>query len=134
MKGLELPVNTLVVIAIAVLVMLGLVAMYMAGTGPFTVVVEMSARGASCNMLTSSNCQTPLSTIAIEFGEYTSLYDYCESKYISHYGASVYNFEEEQFCGSNSDVKADIEKYCKSSFVCGCPGITFVEPSESTIC
>jgi hypothetical protein len=129
MKGLELPVNTLVVISIAVLVMLGLVAMFMAGTGPFTIVVEMSAKGSACNVLTSANCEIPVGSVPIEFGDYKTLYEYCESKYISHYvvmyGKDIYDAETDTFYGESADVK----QYCKS-FICGCPGVNFDGPSN----
>jgi len=56
MKGIELPVNVLVIIAVAVLVMLALVAMYMAGMlgwGPGAV---QSAKTAACGQLMNVNC------------------------------------------------------------------------------
>lgn len=109
-----MPVNTLVIIAIAVIVMLGLIAMYMAGTGPFTVVVEMSARGSACSQLNSANCKASLNSIPIDFGNYTNLYDYCEAKYKQQYGDE--NLE--------SNV---VENYCKA-IVCSCPGATFEPP------
>jgi len=42
-KGVELPINILVIVAIAVIVLLGLVAMYFLGIGPFSNTVAMQA-------------------------------------------------------------------------------------------
>ena len=58
MKGIELPVNVLVIIAIAVLVLLGLVALYVAslqGIGPLAV---MTAKGSACSELINRVCET----------------------------------------------------------------------------
>ena len=116
MKGLELPVNTLVVIAIAVLVMLGVIAMYMSGIGPFIIVNEMSARGASCNQLNSLKCELDTDTVSIAFGEYDTLYDYCYDKYVLQY-----SYDE------NISKNDEVEPYCKT-VICSCPGVSFDGP------
>lgn len=43
MKGVELPINILVVVAIAVIVLLGLVALYFIGFNPFSVTTALDA-------------------------------------------------------------------------------------------
>ena len=43
MKGVELPINILVVVAIAVIVLLGLVALYFVGFNPFSVTTALEA-------------------------------------------------------------------------------------------
>ncbi len=57
MKGIELPVNMLVIIAIAVLVLLGLVGMYMAGMlgggPPMTI---QAAKAAACAQMMNEQC------------------------------------------------------------------------------
>ena len=49
MKGVELPINILVVVAIAVIVLLGLVALYFIGFNPFSVTTAIeSAKSNGC--------------------------------------------------------------------------------------
>lgn len=49
MKGVELPINILVVVAIAVIVLLGLVALYFIGFNPFSVTTALdSAKNNAC--------------------------------------------------------------------------------------
>jgi len=117
MKGIEMPVNTLVVIAIAVLVMLGIIAMYMSGVGPFQVVIEMSAKGSSCNLLNAGACESSLRTIPMEFGNYENLENYCEAKYEQQFGEEPWG-----------DL---LENYCKAE-ICRCPGVDFeyIEQSD----
>lgn len=43
MKGVELPINILVIVAIAVIVLLGLVALYFTGFGPFSATAGQEA-------------------------------------------------------------------------------------------
>lgn len=55
MKGLELPVNILVVIAVAVIVLLGITALYLAGFTPFgTSISTQSAWNAACQNVVAS--------------------------------------------------------------------------------
>jgi hypothetical protein len=52
MKGVELPINTLVIVAIAVIVLLALVAMYFTGFNPFTSTVGLEGiRGEACRQM-----------------------------------------------------------------------------------
>jgi len=52
MKGVELPISTLVIVVIAVIVLLGLVAMYFTGFGPFSTAVGIEGvRGQGCRIL-----------------------------------------------------------------------------------
>ena len=59
-KGVELPVNVLVIVAIAVIVLLGLIALYMAGTGgPFSSISLSAAKQSGCSKLISMNSCAP---------------------------------------------------------------------------
>ncbi|MEM5804484.1 MAG: hypothetical protein QXU82_01405 [Candidatus Aenigmatarchaeota archaeon] len=77
-KGIELPVNVLVIIAVAVLVMLGLIAIYFANPG--NVLAENSARNAACSELQSRGCDSNTANIPFKYLNYTNLYNYCQSK------------------------------------------------------
>jgi hypothetical protein len=66
MKGIELPINILVIVAIAVIVLLGLVALYLVGTTPFSSSMSStSLKNSGCgNFTLSYNCgRTAGSTI-----------------------------------------------------------------------
>ena len=56
MKGLELPVNILVVIAVAVIVLLGITALYLAGFTPFGTSVQLQSSWNSACQNIVSNC------------------------------------------------------------------------------
>ena len=78
MKGIELPVNVLVIIAVAVLVMLGLVAIYFANPG--NVLAENSARISACSDLQQRGCDISTSSIPFGYMDYDTLADYCDAK------------------------------------------------------
>lgn len=66
MKGMELPVNTLVIIAIAATVMLVIIAMFAIGINPFkTTVGYDAAKTAGCKLLLQDNCATSPKLIKI---------------------------------------------------------------------
>ena len=59
MKGVELPINILVVVAIAVIVLLGLVALYFIGFNPFSVAAGTeSIKNAGCRTYMNQNDTT----------------------------------------------------------------------------
>ena len=56
MKGVELPINILVVVAIAVIVLLGLVALYFIGFNPFSVTSALEAtKNQGCRLWMNLN-------------------------------------------------------------------------------
>jgi len=56
MKAISLPLNILVIVAIAVVVLLGLIAMYFTGFGPFTTTVSLEGvKNAACVELVQQN-------------------------------------------------------------------------------
>jgi amino acid transporter len=85
-KGVELPINILVVVAIAVIVLLGLVALYFVGFNPFSVTTALEATKNSgcreymnrqtCNSWDFSFTYSGNVTIAT-FHEFMNQYYYC---------------------------------------------------------
>ncbi len=69
MKGVELPINILVIVAIAVIVLLGLVALYFTGFGPFSATAGQEAiKNQACTTLNPrAGCQSDPSTIAVNY-------------------------------------------------------------------
>jgi hypothetical protein len=60
-KGIELPINILVIIAVAVIVLLGLIALYFSGfMGPAGIVTQDAAKSSGCKLIMSKvgGCQT----------------------------------------------------------------------------
>lgn len=67
MKGIELPVNVLVIIAVAVLVMLALVAMYMAGTQGAGPMAALAAKNTACGQLLNQQCDVNPNTLSVNY-------------------------------------------------------------------
>jgi hypothetical protein len=68
MKGVELPINTMVIVVIAVIILLALIAMYFSGFGPFSKTVGLEGvRGDACRRLVQENgCRVTTNTIEID--------------------------------------------------------------------
>lgn len=119
MKGVELPINVLVIVAIAVLVMLGLVALYMAGASGWGPLAEWIAVNNACSELktaTAGGCATgDTGNVKInwdtdgdtKFTDADTLRAYCDNKG----GEAAYQDDN------------DREAWCKVT-ACGCTGIT----------
>ncbi len=63
MKGIELPISTLIIIAVALLVLLGIVALWMGGwSGGSTAISVESAKASGCSIVMhhSEGCQSAL--------------------------------------------------------------------------
>jgi hypothetical protein len=56
MKGLELPVNILVIIIIAIIVLLALVALFLGGYTGVSVIDAAGAKGKACSVVINSGC------------------------------------------------------------------------------
>jgi len=66
MKGIELPINILIIVAVAVIVLIAVIAMfYPAFTSGGTVMNSESAKNAACQIMMSRNCQAATSAITI---------------------------------------------------------------------
>ena len=68
MKGVELPINILVIVAVAVVVLLGIVALYFVGWSPFPATVGLeSAKNEGCRQFVQEmRCQGNTWTIKID--------------------------------------------------------------------
>jgi len=68
MKGVELPINILVIVAIAVIVLLGLVAVYFVGFNPFSSVAGIEGiKNDACRVLVQGkNCAELTSNIVFD--------------------------------------------------------------------
>ncbi|MDD5417187.1 MAG: hypothetical protein PHU12_04390 [Candidatus Aenigmarchaeota archaeon] len=111
MKGLELPVNMLVVVAVAVIVLLGVVALFMTGLTPFGNVTGLQdAKSQGCSIVVTSGCSPNLNleNIAIDnFEGADNLYGLCHD----YYGCDALDIDDED------DVIANTACCMK---VCGC--------------
>ncbi len=68
MKGIELPINVLVIVAVAVIVLLGIVALFMLGFSPFgTISGQESYKNAACTELTRGGCTDNPNEIQVNF-------------------------------------------------------------------
>ena len=69
MKGVELPINILVIVAIAVIVLLGLVALYFVGFGPFSATAGIEAvKNQACTVLNPrAGCTTDPSSVTVNY-------------------------------------------------------------------
>jgi len=68
MKGVELPINILVVVAIAVIVLLALVALYFIGFSPFSTSISIEGvKNAACSELVRRGCADLTNTIGVNF-------------------------------------------------------------------
>jgi len=67
-KGMELPINMLVIITVAIIILMGIIAMYVLGTGPFTASIGIeSIKNTACAELQRANCGIQSETIGISF-------------------------------------------------------------------
>jgi hypothetical protein len=71
-KGIELPINVLVIVAVAVIVLLGIVGLYLAGFGgPAAGVTVESVKTTACQQLIrSGNCGNANATFGVNIGNF----------------------------------------------------------------
>ena len=108
MKGVELPINILVIVAIAVIVLLGLVALYFTGFGPFSQTAGQEAiKNQACAALNPrEGCTADPTSININYdvdgdGTMDDWQDFANA----FYG-----------CGTDPNPSACAKR------ICGCPG------------
>lgn len=67
MKGIILPINVLVIVVIAVIILLGIIALYVSGWGPFggTLSLEGVKNSACRELVQKHNCAVATNTITI---------------------------------------------------------------------
>jgi len=102
-KGVELPINILVVVAIAVIVLLGLVALYFVGFSPFSATTaQESAKNTGCrDYLHQSPVCSNSSDVALLYPGNTS--------------RTLQNFTEKYYGCTSTDEDC-------TRRICGCPG------------
>lgn len=67
MKGLSLPINVLVIVVIAIIVLLGVVAIYFGGFSPFSSAISVEgAKNGACSELVRKNCAVNPGAIVIQ--------------------------------------------------------------------
>lgn len=126
MKGIELPINVLVIVAVAVIVLLGITAVFMLGFAPFTGTSGLeSIKNDACTRLVRGGCSVPTWEITVSFdadknglvepgtnwhttGNWSENYA-CTETGCDNLAALCYNFYSKK---SDSSCKA----------LCGCPG------------
>ena len=76
MKGVELPINILVIIAVAVIVLLGIIALYFSGfMGPASLMNQNAALNAGCKSVMSNinGCQSAIPANVLFDGTYMGI-------------------------------------------------------------
>ena len=106
MKGVELPINILVIVAIAVIVLLGLVALYFVGFNPFSTTAGLEGiKNKACQALVqTNNCGVATSTIPVSYdvgGDSDATNDFLDDFCATYYSRTT-------------------ESACKA--LCSCPG------------
>ena len=114
MKGVELPINILVVVAIAVIVLLGLVALYFIGFNPFSVTTALeAAKNNACRDFmhqdpVCSNAGTDATIAACPAGVICLNYPAATLRTFQNFTEAYYG------CG--------VDDAACARRVCGCPG------------
>ena len=86
MKGIELPINILVIVAVAIIVLLGVIALFysswFSSTGPVT---SQAALTSACNQASRQTCAVaiPADITVSSYKNYASLQEFCEEEYTS---------------------------------------------------
>jgi hypothetical protein len=120
-KGIELPINILVIIAVAVIVLLGVIALYFSGfMGPAGIVTQDAAKTSGCKLIMSKvgGC----ATVDAAYTD-TLIYDG------AHFGLPKFDADGNGVPGEATDT---FTKLCAKYFsattpatcrgICGCTG------------
>ena len=109
MKGIELPINILVIVAVAIIVLLGVIALFYSswfgGTQPMSL---EAAKAQACNVASRGVCATeaavatPCSGIVVAYGTAADLMGLCQT----YYGITASHCNDclKQVCGMNQCV------------------------------
>ena len=145
MKGVELPINVLIIVAVALIVLLGIVALFFTGWSPFPATVGLeSIKNAACREL-AQEFQCKISTADVEIHNFDADRDgflgvddtassddiigWCENPAVGNMGENLFNLCR---CHYNmgpliaystrvltAQETADLESSCRR--MCGCP-------------
>ena len=114
MKGVELPINVLVIVAIAIVVLLGLVGLFLAGfLGGSTTFTVAQAKNNACAQLVQRGCATT-STLDVPAG-----YD-VDGNGVITFNSSATGENLQYFCQQKFGVAANNTLACKRN-ICTCP-------------
>jgi hypothetical protein len=110
MKGVSLPINVLVIVVIAIIVLLGIIALYFGGFSPFSTSISVEGvKNAACGELVRRQCMLNPSTMILS--DYDIIFDADKSGTIT--SADTLLALCINFYSRNTDVD------CKR--LCGCP-------------
>jgi len=131
MKGIELPINVLIIVVVAVIVLLGIIAVYFTGWFPFAQTAGVDAvKNAGCRMVIY-DCDKDLSTIVFD-GSMAGLPTFD----VTGEGTYDYNDNLAELC--RIYYEADETKCAE---ICGCPstsggggGTPFICTSDTSCC
>jgi hypothetical protein len=118
MKGLSLPINVLVIVVVAVIVLLGVVALYFGGFSPFSAAIGVEgAKNDACGRLVRLRCVDPGSINITNFDANMdgNIVPGTESSFPSTCAGGNDNLARLCICYYNRTTNAD----CKR--LCGCP-------------
>ncbi len=125
MKGIELPINILVIVAIAVIVLLGMIALYFTGWGPFAGATSLEGiKNTACRQLVqTSNCGISSWTILV------SNFDANKDGNINPLVGAAYPAGACPIAGTGDNLaqlclcyySRTKEAECRT--LCGCPGV-----------
>jgi hypothetical protein len=124
MKGIALPINALVIVAIAVIVLLGIVALYFGGFNPFSTSISVeAAKNGACDTLVRYGCNVGTNTITIDdfdadqdgSNDPSTTFDWDSPGCGGTVGTRGDNLASLCYCFYNRDSEAECKK------LCGCP-------------
>ena len=122
-KGLELPINVLVIVALAVIVLLGIIALYMLGTGgPISSISLAGAKQSACSTLIRQNsCNVATSSVDVQFDVANATLETCTSA-TSAYCADGSVTTEVDTLDKLLDTYYGTTNEQTRKKACGCPG------------
>ncbi|MFQ6021012.1 MAG: hypothetical protein ACE5J4_03320 [Candidatus Aenigmatarchaeota archaeon] len=129
MKGVELPINVLVIVAIAIIVLLGLVALYFIGFPPFTEIIGLqSIKNVACGELNKAGACTANSwEITVNYDANKD--DEVDPKADTNNPWNALNSDDTKIGGQGNDNLAalcyyhyNVEDEAGCKRLCACPG------------
>lgn len=124
MKGIELPVNVLVIVAIAVIVLLGMLTLFMGGFGGFAGTQEQTTAWSKACGSVLSNCagshsSDGVTTIKIGDAQVSTFGNLCG--YLGKYDSTKVSFSAGTFTAIGSFADKDNSAANGCNRACGCP-------------
>ena len=127
MKGLELPINVLIIIAVALIVLLAVVAMYFSGFNPFTSAIGLEGiKNDACRKLVQEKrCMVTSKEIEIQ--------GFDANRDGDNVAGTEWDFDDTDYdCSAGGDGNDNLAALCDCYYsiesegqckvMCGCPG------------